>query len=115
MCVPLVACGPIYTVVFQVFRSVTMATCTNWDEIRAAAMALRESLSICLLTPPFSRCMEEAAREAAHKQQRWLTFAPSPRTDHHHAELTVPPITAESDWDEEDDVGKSEIVFCVLV
>lgn len=52
--------------------------------------------------------MEEAAREAAHKQQRWLTLAPSPRADHHHAELTVPPITAESVWDEEDDGEESE-------
>lgn len=67
------------------------------DEIRAGAVALRESLSICLLTPPFSLCMEEAAREAAHKQQRWLTLAPSSRADRHHAELTAPPITAESD------------------
>lgn len=71
-------------------------------------MALRESLSICLLTPPFSLCMEEAAREAANKQQRWLTLAPSPRADHHHAELTVPPITAEFDWDEGEDVEESE-------
>lgn len=81
------------------------------DEIRAGAVALRESLSICLLTPPFSLCMEEAAREAAHKQQRWFTLAPSPRADHHHAELTVPPITAESDWDEGDPVEVSE-GFC---
>lgn len=84
------------------------------DEIRAGAVALRESLSICLLTPPFSLCMEEAAREAAHKQQRWLTLAPSPRADHHHAELTVPPITAESDWDEGDTVGESDsCAFCL--
>lgn len=79
------------------------------DEIRAGAVALRESLSICLLTPPFSLCMEEAAREAAHKQQRWLTPAPSPRADHHHAELTVPPITA--DRDEGDNVEESESFF----
>lgn len=62
--------------------------------------------------------MEEAAREAAHKQQRWLTLAPSPRADHHHAELTVPPITAQSDWDEGDNVEKSErfrIISSVLV
>lgn len=83
------------------------------DEIRAGAVALRESLSICLLTPPFSLCIEEAAREAAHKQQRWLTPAPSPRADHHHAELTAPPITAESDGDEGDNVEKSE-PFSVL-
>lgn len=80
------------------------------DEIRAGAVALRESLSICLLTPPFSLCMEEAAREAAHKQQRWLTLAPSPRADHHHAELTVPPITAESDRDEGDNVETYQTV-----
>lgn len=67
------------------------------DEIRAGALALRESLSICLLTPPFSLCMEEAGREAAHKQQRWLTLAASQRAAHHHAELTVPPISAQSD------------------
>lgn len=52
--------------------------------------------------------MEEAAREAAHKQQRWLTLAPSPRADHHHAELTVPPITAEPDADQADHVEESE-------
>lgn len=86
------------------------------DEIRAGAVALRESLSICLLTPPFSLCIEEAAREAAHKQQRWLTPAPSPRADHHHAELTVPPITVQSDGDEGDNVEKSEpfSVFLML-
>lgn len=54
----------------------------------------------------------ETAREAAHKQQRCLTLAPSPRADHHHAELTVPPITAESDWDEGDNVEESES-FCL--
>jgi len=67
------------------------------DEIRAGAVALRESLSICLLTPPFSLRMEEAAREAAHKQQRWLTLTASPRADHNRAEVTVPPITAQHD------------------
>ena len=55
--------------------------------------------------------MEEAAKEAANKQQRWLTLAPSPRADHHHAELTVPPITAESDWDEGEDVEESESCY----
>lgn len=59
-------------------------------------MALRESLSICLLTPPFSLCTEEAS----HKQQRWSSPAPSRRADHHHTALTVPPITALSEEDE---------------
>ena len=47
--------------------------------------------------------MEYAAREAEHKQQRWLTPAASPRADHHYAELTVPPITALCDGDVGDD------------
>lgn len=59
--------------------------------------------------------MEEAAREAAHKQQRWLTLAPSPRADHHHAELSEPPITAESDWHEGDDVEESESSLCSII
>lgn len=59
------------------------------DEIRAGAVALRESLGICLLTPPFSLCM----REAEHKQQRWLAPACSPRPGHHHAERADPPET----------------------
>lgn len=74
------------------------------DEIRAGAVALRESLSICLLTPPSNPPLHSVcvwrrlpAIEAAHKQQRWLTPAPSPRADHHRAELTEPPINAESD------------------
>lgn len=59
-------------------------------------MALRESLSVCLLTPLLSLCIEEAA----HKQQKWPTPAPSPRADHHRAELTAPPITAHYEGDE---------------
>lgn len=51
------------------------------DEIRARALALRESLSICLLTPllSVSALWGEWGVQAEHKQQRWLNLAASQR------------------------------------
>lgn len=77
MCWPSIYCS--VTHLFKCSGQFLWQHAQTGDEIRAEVVALRESLSICLLTPPFSLRMEEAAREAEHKQQRWLTFAASPR------------------------------------
>lgn len=77
----------------QVFRSVSIATCTSWGWDKGQSRGLRGVVKH--LSPGSPRhsqnWVEEAAREATVKQQRLLT---SPRADRHLlSEFIMPTIT----------------------